>query len=516
MDCNLSVGKTITLDGTDDDEGTVEINGTGVFTLQAGGTPDMDSGLFLYSSETATTKIIHTFGFYDVAVTANSWTCPDTVQIAHNAMLSDASVIWKGDVTVGNDVSVTNSTVTYEKSLTAAHDILLTDSNGTFTGAVEATAGDITLTSSEGDFGSSVTAGRDLVATTVHSNFSGAVTAANDITLADSETTFADAVQATAGNLTLTNGTAEFSSAVTVGGALSVAGTTASFNNGAGDSVLSAKTCSLASGTVSLGNTAGDSFTVTDGELRFPAALTTVRTAGTITARSGIVSEKDIALNADTAFASPFTLATDVVTVFNATATGNATLTFNATVNGAHTLALDCNATFNAPFASDEYAVTAVRAIGTDARTWSGTNGIVLPATDVFIDAVDGAGANTALTVASDLTCKNLYFFRGNLLAQSRTLATSGDVAVWGAGYNPDDPRFSGADTRFAYFIAEAGLSYYPAGGTEIANTSAVFSTIADATISVGGNFYDNGADMAGSFCPIMRLQILSLTMGLP
>jgi len=128
------------------------------------------------------------------------------------------------------------------------------------------------------------------------------------------------------------------------------------------------------------------------------------------------------------------------------------------------------------------------------ASTWNGS--IDFSNTDLFLDH-----AGITLTLGANLSSRNLYFYRGNLNLAGRTVTTTDNFVVFGGSYSEDDPDFTTVpDSRFAYYIA-APLAYYSGGGTYIAgdfsvNTSAAFVNLAGTAISVGGNFYLNGADM--------------------
>jgi len=143
-------------------------------------------------------------------------------------------------------------------------------------------------------------------------------------------------------------------------------------------------------------------------------------------------------------------------------------------------------------------AASGVRYRGVANAAWTaGGAGISLPATDLYVDH-----AGFTLALGCNLSARNLYFYRGNLNIAGRTITTSADLAVFGAGYNPDDNDYGAAadDTRFAYEPAST-LAYLPNGeaynaSTGLATTapSAAFANLNGSTLGVGGNFYVNGA----------------------
>ena len=129
-------------------------------------------------------------------------------------------------------------------------------------------------------------------------------------------------------------------------------------------------------------------------------------------------------------------------------------------------------------------------------------------ATDIFCDF----DSSNTLTISDNLTCKNFIAYSGNVtVADKKTLATSEgcDFVVFGAQYTDDDPRYSGTDTRFAYYFG-AEPSYKPAGTTYSDHiltgiTSSVTSSVTSATltagtgskIKTGRNFYVNGLPLS-------------------
>ena len=124
-------------------------------------------------------------------------------------------------------------------------------------------------------------------------------------------------------------------------------------------------------------------------------------------------------------------------------------------------------------------------------------------ATDIFCDF----DSSKTLTIKDDLTCKNFIAYSGNVtVADNKTLATSADFVAFGAQYSDDDPRFSGTDTRFAYYFG-AEPSYKPAGTTYSDHIlTGITSSVASATltagtgskIKTGRNFYVNGLNLSG------------------
>ncbi|MGP1604414.1 MAG: FlgD immunoglobulin-like domain containing protein [Treponema sp.] len=144
-------------------------------------------------------------------------------------------------------------------------------------------------------------------------------------------------------------------------------------------------------------------------------------------------------------------------------------------------------------------AAKGLRLLSESDFTWSaGGSGINLEpnTTDLYTDCA----AAVKVTLASDLSCRNFYFYKGKFSAGSSKITSAKDFAVWGSNYNADDPRFSGTDTRFEFYT-QLPLDY-PVPTSK----GAAFENLAGTQFIVGGNFYVNGTDLNDS----------SLTLTLP
>ncbi|MGP1512109.1 MAG: FlgD immunoglobulin-like domain containing protein, partial [Treponema sp.] len=144
-------------------------------------------------------------------------------------------------------------------------------------------------------------------------------------------------------------------------------------------------------------------------------------------------------------------------------------------------------------------AAKGLRLLSESDFTWSaGGNSINLEpnTTDLYTDCA----AAVKVTLASDLSCRNFYFYKGKFSAGSSKITSAKNFAVWGSNYNADDPRFSGTDTRFEFYT-QLPLDY-PVPTSK----GAAFENLAGAQFIVGGNFYVNGTDLNAS----------SLTLTLP
>ena len=132
-----------------------------------------------------------------------------------------------------------------------------------------------------------------------------------------------------------------------------------------------------------------------------------------------------------------------------------------------------------------------ILANGTVSRKWGAESGSLTVASDLFADI----SSDATLSIESDLLfSKNLVLYSGNFSAGAVNLSVSEDFAIFGSSYSADDPRYSGSDTRFAYYkyTLQDGLAYKPESGE--AAFASRFAT-SGTKISVGKNFYANGLD---------------------
>ena len=131
-----------------------------------------------------------------------------------------------------------------------------------------------------------------------------------------------------------------------------------------------------------------------------------------------------------------------------------------------------------------------VLASGAASRTLGAESGASLSfGCDAFVDIDSSA----VLTVSSDLSwTKVLGLYSGKVSAGAVNLSGK-DLLVFGAAYNADDPRYDGADTRFAYFGFDSLLykgSSAPVWHSEFATSST--------TVTLSGNLYVNGVNLDG------------------
>lgn len=131
-----------------------------------------------------------------------------------------------------------------------------------------------------------------------------------------------------------------------------------------------------------------------------------------------------------------------------------------------------------------------ILADGNAAREWKGS---ITFASDTYINI----NAGTALSIENDMKFSgSLYFYSGSLRCDGVTLDIGKDFAAFGTNYDAEDKDWHvSGNTRYAYYGKE-NLKIEP-----IANHAAEFADLAGCTLTVGENFYVNGADMSsGAF----------------
>ena len=376
-----------------------------------------------------------------------SLTIAGATAINGGAVTTAKKQTYNGAVQLGANATLTGSLVTFAGTLDGAYALTMAGATAqTFGGAVGGANPLTSLTTGTGL--SSINGGS--VKTTGVQTYKGAAQLGSDAALTGSLVTFAGTLDG-AYALTMTGATAQ-----TFGGAVGGATALASLTTGTGLSSINGGLIKTAgtqtySGQVALGSDATLRASEADdgGAIRFKALL------------------KDNGKHALTVE----TLKSYVVLHECSFATGGAQL-FKAS--------------------------RGVRLLAAADGVWSaGEGGITLDAetTDLYAGCMGDA---VKVTLGSDMSCRNFYFYRGKLSCSGRKIRTADDFAVWGAAYNADDPRYSGADARFAFFMEPSSdlrallavsLTLAPAYG-------ASFENISSAEFTVGRNFYINGADL--------------------
>ncbi|MDC7239420.1 MAG: FlgD immunoglobulin-like domain containing protein [Spirochaetales bacterium] len=92
----------------------------------------------------------------------------------------------------------------------------------------------------------------------------------------------------------------------------------------------------------------------------------------------------------------------------------------------------------------------------------------------------------------TDIQADKFVGYRGTLDLRGSEISTTGDFAIFGGAFSEDDPDWSGADTRFEY-PGTLSLARPGTPSTVLTTTGGV------PTITVGGSFYVNGANLLTS-----------------
>lgn len=129
-------------------------------------------------------------------------------------------------------------------------------------------------------------------------------------------------------------------------------------------------------------------------------------------------------------------------------------------------------------------AVGGVRVLNSTPIVWNANaHSITLLDSPLFVDSI------SSLTLSSSLASSNIYFYSGSITSSS-SITSENDFAVWGAFYSDDDPRFAGVDSRFAFYGYE-DLVY------KASSSFATNLTLTGSSLTVGKNFYLNGASLS-------------------
>jgi len=149
----------------------------------------------------------------------------------------------------------------------------------------------------------------------------------------------------------------------------------------------------------------------------------------------------------------------------------------------------------------------------------------VFTAPNVYMDNQTGPGV--VLTLSDGATVNgNLVLYRGTLNPAGQTISATGDIAMFGSGYIPNDPdRSSDPDgagnmsgtNEFAYPAYTAAPPAYTPGGAGYTTASGAFTTAPNASVTgaglnggvvqAGSNFYTNGINLNGTANWQLRVQ---------
>ena len=128
---------------------------------------------------------------------------------------------------------------------------------------------------------------------------------------------------------------------------------------------------------------------------------------------------------------------------------------------------------------------------GQNSRTVGAASGSLTFASDLFVDM----DTEASLTLSSDITWQKIFCGYSGKITSGAVKLSGKDLILFGPAYSPDDPRYSGSDSRFAYFGYDS-LAYKPASAS--LGFKSEFLTSGSQVI-LSGNFYANGLDLSGA-----------------
>ena len=128
---------------------------------------------------------------------------------------------------------------------------------------------------------------------------------------------------------------------------------------------------------------------------------------------------------------------------------------------------------------------------GQNSRSVGAASGSLTFASDLFVDM----DSEASLTLSSDITWQKIFCGYSGKITSGAVKLSGKDMILFGPAYSPDDPRYSGSDSRFAYFGYDS-LAYKPASAS--LGFKAEFLTSGSQVI-LSGNFYANGLDLSGA-----------------
>ncbi|MBB5226500.1 FlgD immunoglobulin-like domain containing protein [Treponema ruminis] len=128
---------------------------------------------------------------------------------------------------------------------------------------------------------------------------------------------------------------------------------------------------------------------------------------------------------------------------------------------------------------------------GQNSRTVGTASGSLTFASDLFVDM----DTEASLTLSSDITWQKIFCGYSGKITSGAVKLSGKDLILFGPTYSPDDPRYSGSDSRFAYFGYDS-LAYKPASAS--LGFKSEFLTSGSQVI-LSGNFYANGLDLSGA-----------------
>ncbi len=504
-DDNTTLGNTLTVSS-----GTVTFNGN--ITLNKGASIDSDGNtITIAAGKTIIAKDNFTITKGDLDLSGSiccdggtTSTDDDKSLTVQNVKVKDSAELKAKEITIGgtitpdtngaHDISLTatngNITIAGQSSIKATDRVTVTGNNFIFSGAiiadnlVQISTNTITLTGDSELKGSQLNLPENVNLDVESSNHKLTLTSGK---IQGSSITFAPEVEVSAQDTIIkVTGTATFNKALSgnegndfkVDGNATFSSTVDSFKDFAVNGNGSFAGDFGTTGVINSLEISGD--VTLKGEVKTNAAQTyngNVILAGNVTLTAGTGSAITIEKNAGTmgTGTSDFALILD----------GNVKFGTDAKINSKYVMP--------SPSQNSSWEALANPADG---------KVVINIATDIFCDF----DSSNTLTISDDLTCKNFIAYSGKVkVADNKTLATSADFVAFGSNYSGDDPRYSGTDTRFAYYFG-AEPSYEPAGSTYSDHIlTGITSSVASATltagtgsiIKTGNNFYVNGLPLS-------------------
>lgn len=496
-DDNTTLGNTLTVSS-----GTVTFNGN--ITLNKGALIDSDGNtITIAAGKTIIAKDNFTITKGDLYLSGSiccdggtTSTDDDKSLTVQNVKVKDSAELKAKDITIGgtitpdtngaHDISLTATngkiTIAGQSSIKATDKVTVTGNNFIFSGAiiadnlVQISTNTITLTGDSELDGSQLNLPENVNLDAESSNHKLTLTSGN---IQGSSITFAPEVKVSAQDTIITvTGTATFNKALS--------GNEGNDFKVDGNATFSSTVDSFKDFAVNGNGSFADDFGAT-------GAINSLEISGDVTLKGKVKTKAAQTYNGNVILADNVTLTAGTGSAItesaikiekNAGTTGTGTSDYALILDGNVIFGTDAkiNSKYVMPSPSQDSSWRAL-ANSADGK-------VINIATDIFCDF----DSSKTLTISDDLTCKNFIAYSGTVkVADNKTLATSADFVAFGSSYSGDDPRYSGTDTRFAYYFG-AEPSYKPAGTT----SSATLTAGTGSKIKTDQNFYVNGLDLSG------------------
>ncbi|MDY5124647.1 MAG: FlgD immunoglobulin-like domain containing protein [Treponema sp.] len=547
---------SITVSGTLSNEGTVLVNGEGVFNIT--GTSDSNSGLVKYTSNKTST--IPNIGFYNLEINAGDWSDKNStgISIINNFTISGGSFTCNGNLTVNTLKVDTDSYVKFNNATggqTSSASSAVFTKGKIFFGNDENDSFSVT-----GDGNSLSISGNPTFHTAGSLSGKNGITVGTDLT-AVAATTFASAVTLT-GNCTISstisNGTntINFSGTIDGGHALSTTGTgVVTLNKSVGNTtplnsinfagpvnINCAEIKTTGNQTYNNNLTLGNNVTISaeSGNL--------ITFAGTINGNSNdlTISTADSQFNGDISNVKNLSTSnvifngttTNITTTENQSYLGNITLSGNSVLTGknitfkgdasdsespsSHNLTITNSGVFKTADDTNIICNTFTQngagknmlggSLTSASGTW-GTDLYIYGNSDAQISGKQTISGNfiiakdaQELKINSPVTASNVVLYSGNVTA-SANITSINDIVLLGSAYNVND-NVSGTENAYLYEQTrysgnKTGIKNNYTLETKFPDNSAIplkdsILTLTSGTLTSGQNFYANGLSISG------------------